>query len=318
MKKKLAIGVLAFNEEKHIESVISNLLLLDYPIFIVDDFSSDKTLEIINKFKSLKNIFIIENLQNLGAGESTKKLLENAKSQGFDFLVKIDGDGQFSHLDVKKIINLYNENNFEFIKSNRFWSNGIIGDIPKIRFFGNLLATLFLQIISGSNKIYDPLNGLIGLSIKITEYIDDKYYPKRYGYPYFLTLTAVINNFRTHQINNVVEYGNQKSNLNSVRVFLTILKLSWIFYFRKLKNKKIVGKYQRSAFFDILFLWSSIIFLILFFVLIRIAFFSTFAIISTSNLLLILVMVALFSSTCFIISYKEEKNIRDEYISVEN
>lgn len=318
MKKKLAIGVLAFNEEKHIELVINNLLLLEYPIIIVDDFSSDKTLEIINKFKSLKNIFIIENLQNLGAGESTKKLLENAKSQGFDFLVKIDGDGQFSHLDVKKIINLYNENNFEFIKSNRFWSNGIIGDIPKIRFFGNLLATLFLQITSGSNKIYDPLNGLIGLSIKITEYIDDKHYPKRYGYPYFLTLTAVINNFRTHQINNVVEYGNQKSNLNSVRVFLTILKLSWIFYFRKLKNKKIVGKYQRSAFFDILFLWSSIIFLILFFVLIRIAFFSTFAIISTSNLLLILVMVALFSSTCFVISYKEEKNIREEYISVEN
>ena len=115
---------------------------------------------------------------------------------------------------------MYKKNNYDFIKSNRFWSNGIKGDIPKIRFFGNLLATLFLQISSGTNKLYDPLNGLFGTSLEIINYLDDKNYPKRYGYPYFLTLTAVTNNFKTYQINNVVEYSNENSNLNSVKVFL--------------------------------------------------------------------------------------------------
>ena len=110
------------------------------------------------------------------------------------------------------------KNNYDFIKSNRFWSKGIKGDIPKFVFL-KLLATLFLQISSGTNKLYDPLNGLFGTSLKIINFLDDKNYPKRYGYPYFLTLTAVTNNFKTYQINNVVEYSNENSNLNSVKYF---------------------------------------------------------------------------------------------------
>ena len=63
-----------------------------------------------------------------------KKLIETSYENGYTFLIKVDGDGQFKKEDVKKIINLYKENEYEFIRCNRFWSQGIEGDIPKNAF----------------------------------------------------------------------------------------------------------------------------------------------------------------------------------------
>ena len=37
MIKKIAIGVLAYNEEKHIQSVLNDLIKLNLPIYIVND-----------------------------------------------------------------------------------------------------------------------------------------------------------------------------------------------------------------------------------------------------------------------------------------
>ena len=107
MESKIAIGVLSFNEEKHIDKVINDLLIFDIPIFVINDNSKDSTLEILRKYENFNNIFVINNEKNIGAGASTKKLLEHASSQDFDFLIKVDGDGQFANNDVKRIIELY-------------------------------------------------------------------------------------------------------------------------------------------------------------------------------------------------------------------
>ena len=39
--------------------------------------------------------------------------------------------------------------------------NGIEGNIPKKLYFGNLIATMLLQFKTGTNKLYDALNGSI-------------------------------------------------------------------------------------------------------------------------------------------------------------
>ena len=286
------------------------------PIYIVNDYSKDDTQKILSKYES-ENIKVLINNKNIGAGASTKKLLQKASEDGFDFLIKVDGDGQFSQSDVKKIVDFYKTNKYDFIKSNRFWTEGIKGEIPKIRLFGNLLATLLLQITTGTNKLYDPLNGLFGVSVKIIDFLNDKKYPNRYGYPYFITVVAILNNFKTFQINNVVEYGNQESNLNSLKVFNTILKITTIFYIRKYKMKKLIGKYQRSALFDVLFFWTICISTMLFALIIYVTFYATFSFISTGNLLILYFAFLFISIISFVSSFKEEKNIRNEYIEVE-
>lgn len=314
----IAIGVLAFNEEKHISTVLDNLVELDLPIYIINDASTDNTKKIIESYAKNYKIRNINNPINLGAGHSTLKLLETVRQEGFEFLVKIDGDNQFKTDDIKKIINIYKKSKFDFIKSNRFWENGIEGSIPLKRYFGNLLATIFFQFASGTNKLFDPLNGLFGVNVKILDLINFKKFPKRYGYPFYISVLSVISFLKTYQINNTVVYKDQNSYLSSLRVLKIIISLTFHFYILKIKTKIKFGKFQRSAFIDIVFLF---MLLITFIFLIRtLLIFSSISYFSTSNLLLwLLLLLILFIATSFIFieSFKEERDIRDSYIENE-
>lgn len=315
-KHSIAVGVLAYNEESNIVKVIEELLSLEIDLYIVNDCSKDNTEKILKQFNILKNVKIFNNKKNLGAGLSTKKLIKEAFADGKDFIVKIDGDGQFLFEDVEKIIDLYLKNDYEFIKSNRYWSNGIVGEIPKIRFFGNLLATLLMQFSIGSSLLYDPLNGLFGVSTKIYSKLESKSYPKRYGYPFFVTISAILSNFQTKQINNTVIYADEKSNLNSFKVFFTLLKLSILFYFKKYKLKKLEGRLQKSAFFDVIFLLFTIAFIAEAIYLLVVTFTEVNSLMKSNNLIILMFICLLLSVYSFNTSFKDENSFRNELIDV--
>jgi len=318
MQKKLLIGVLAYNVENFIHDVINDLLDLNYPILIINDGSNDKTIEKLKLFENNKKIIILENQKNIGAGASLRKLFEYAYQNNYDFLVKVDGDGQFKISDVKNLIDKYLFNDFKFIKSNRFWQNGIEGEIPKKRFFGNLLATFLMQFTIGSNKLYDPLNGLFGVSVDIYNNLNVKYYPKRYGYPFFITLASVINGYKTYQINNTVIYSDQNSSLNSIKVFFTIIKLCIIFYFYKIKLKRFNGKFQRSAFLDSLFIFNFFISSVLFFSLVISIIYGRFNILTQATNLYLFTFWMLITFFSLFLSIKEENILRENQITNEN
>ena len=316
MNNQIAIGILAYNVAEYIEDVLSEVQDLNLTIFVIDDSSSDGTSELLENLKNKYNFKLQKNTKNYGAGYSTKALIENASNDGFKFLIKVDGDGQFEINDIKKIAELYSENNYKFIKSNRFWTGGIKGKIPKKRLFGNLFATILLQIVTGTNKLYDPLNGLFGVSTEITKDLD-KNYPNRYGYPFYITAVSVMNELETFQINNVVKYENQKSNLNPVKVLAILLRLYIFFYFKKIKIKKSIGIYQRSAFLDLSFLTSFFITLYLIIQTIYIVNFAEYSLIAPRTILIILFLNLLLNLLIFVLSFKEEKAIRNVYIDCE-
>ena len=313
-KKKTSIGILAYNEEAFIQKVINDLLYLNIDIYIIDDCSTDNTRLRLKEFENNKNINIIFNEKNLGAGLSTKKLIEKAAGDSKDFLIKVDGDGQFSSEDVEKILDTYLNGDYEFIKSNRFWSNGIIGRIPKIRFFGNLFATLLLQFSIGSNLLFDPLNGLFGVSTSILNILDNKNYPKRYGYPFFIAASAIQSNLKTKQLNNTVKYSEEESNLSSIKVFATLLKLSFYFYIKKYKSKKYEGLLQKSAFFDFIFMTFLTLTMFTTIYLISTTFFEIKGFIKTTNLFLLIMFFLIISLYSFSSSFRDESNYRKNVI----
>lgn len=316
MNNQIAIGVLAFNVNEYIEEVLKQIYDFNLKTYVIDDFSSDNTLDILENLKEKFNFEVIKNNKNNGAGLSTKVLIEKAFKDGYDFLIKVDGDGQFEKKDIKKVIDLYLKNDYEFIKSNRFWDGGIIGKIPKKRLFGNLFATILLQIVAGTNKLYDPLNGLFGVSTKIANDLN-KLYPKRYGYPFYITAVAALKDFKTFQINNTIKYENQKSKLNPIKVLITLLKLTIFFYFKKIKIKKNIGIYQRSAFLDICFLISFFVSLYLVIQIIYLLNFAIYSVIAPRTVLILLIFNLIINLVTFIVSFKEEKSIKNTYINCE-
>ena len=320
-EKNIAIGVLSFNTEKYILKVLEDLKVLKCPIVIIDDSSKDNSLEVVKSFKKENpdiQCEIIENKSNKGAGQSCRELIKHCKDAGHKYMVKVDGDDQFDIEDIKKIILKLETENYDFIKSNRFWSGGITGDIPKIRYFGNLIATQFLHFATGSNKIYDPLNGLFGIKTEIYESLNDKKYPKRYGYPFYITSQAILNDYPSLQINNRIKYSDQESNIKPLKLLFSLIRLTLFFNRKKYQLKKVNFKLHKSLFYEVVFRFFLIIELLLI-VRFILGYFTTIPVFQT-NIAGWGILVVIFASlTVFIysVSFNLENKYRKDYISID-
>jgi glycosyltransferase involved in cell wall biosynthesis len=87
----------AYNEEKHIGSVVRSLLKQVDRIVVVDDGSSDSTAK---EAESAGAIVICHEI-NRGQGAAIETGHEYARLVGADYVLHFDADGQFDTNDIK-------------------------------------------------------------------------------------------------------------------------------------------------------------------------------------------------------------------------
>jgi len=91
-----------------IESVL-NQSVNDYEIIVIDDHSTDNTLQLVNGYKNrFNNISIIENLENVGVAEARNKGIRLALGKYIAFL---DGDDLWMPHKLERQKCLINETN---------------------------------------------------------------------------------------------------------------------------------------------------------------------------------------------------------------
>ena len=138
--------MLAFNERENIQTVIKKNIDKFNEIIVVDDCSKDNTNKIINELSKIhSNLKVIQNEKNLGLGKSMEVGLEQFKKLLMIISLKLT-DNQFSDQDLDFLIEIVKNNDVDFIKGDRFWENGIVGDIPLIRYLGNSFASFLLKL----------------------------------------------------------------------------------------------------------------------------------------------------------------------------
>lgn len=101
---KVSVIIPTFNEEKVIEDCLKSLkeqTFKDLEIIIVDDGSTDKTLDVLSKSKIRNPKFEIIKQNHLGAGEARNLGAKNAKG---DILVFVDADMVFKKDFIEKLI----------------------------------------------------------------------------------------------------------------------------------------------------------------------------------------------------------------------
>lgn len=105
--KKFSIIIPAYNSEKEIERAINSIKeqsFKNYEIIVVDDCSTDDTYKVLLKYKDIK---IIRNKENLKAGGSRNKGIENAIGE---YIVFLDADDYFAeNTTLEKINNVIGE-----------------------------------------------------------------------------------------------------------------------------------------------------------------------------------------------------------------
>ncbi len=100
MSGKLSIVMPVFNEAEGIAEFLNeireNFKTVKPTLVIVDDCSTDETWSILSKMKKQSNdLILIHNQINLGHGQSTMRALQNGLLENVEFVMSIDGDGQF-------------------------------------------------------------------------------------------------------------------------------------------------------------------------------------------------------------------------------
>lgn len=256
-----ALLILAFNEEKYIEELIDKYIQEFEEIIVIDDASIDSTSEILKKLSS-KKLKVITNKKNYGAGRSFEIGLEAFLETENRYLIKIDGDDQFTKKDILYLKDLSTKDTFDFVTCDRFWARGIIGEIPTIRYFGNAFASLLVKLSTGNWRMNDPLNGLFLINRKAAKEIKlpKKFF--RYGYPFFINvklINSVDNIFKIGQFQNSIKYLENKKSINPFKMFIKLLMFSIVTYLKKIKFKIRISELQSSAIFDTFSIFSFIL-----------------------------------------------------------
>lgn len=167
-KRKIFIVIPAYNEEKVISKVITNIRkegLKD--IVVVDDGSFDRTKE---KAKNAK-AKVLKHFLNRGKGAAVKTGLEYAKLKKADIVVTIDGDGQHNPKDIKKMIKKIDEG-YEIVLGSRFLKNK--NKIPLFNKIANYLANIIVFMMYNL-WVSDSQSGFRAYSKTALNKIDTKF-----------------------------------------------------------------------------------------------------------------------------------------------
>lgn len=138
---KIMVIIPAFNEAKRIKKTLLALKNSKLPVIVVDDGSTDKTLEISRPLVWK----VIKHSSNLGKGAALKTGCELAFKEGAQAVIMMDADGQHSFNDLPKFSQTINSGSYDIV----FGSRDIRQGVPFLRYLGNRVAPLVIFSLFG-------------------------------------------------------------------------------------------------------------------------------------------------------------------------
>ena len=116
MRKKIAILIPAYNEEKYIAKVIKKCLPFKLDIIIVNDGSTDKTLEKIKSIKAKQNkITLLSHKRNQGKGKSLQNGFNYALKHNYQGIITLDGDDQHEVKEINYFLKEIEKDYFDLV-----------------------------------------------------------------------------------------------------------------------------------------------------------------------------------------------------------
>jgi len=163
--KNIWIIIPAFNEAKVIREVINEVKKEGFKnIIIVDDGSIDDTY---SKAKSAGCI-VVKHIINRGKGAATQTGLDAAKILNAEIVVTMDGDGQHSASDIKKLIEPIINGKCDVTLGSRLLNKKVM---PVSRRFINIIGNIITYLFYGI-YVTDSQSGFRAYSKKANEIIN--------------------------------------------------------------------------------------------------------------------------------------------------
>ena len=149
---KISVIIPTYNSQNTIEKAIDSALnqnfsLKNFEIIVINDASTDKTLEILRVYG--KKIKIVNNLKNQGAVKTSNKGFKMAKGK---YVIKLDADDCFRPNILKEMSKILDKNpKIDFIYSD-YYEKPVSGKIKIISIRKNIFNTVAGGIMFRKHK----------------------------------------------------------------------------------------------------------------------------------------------------------------------
>lgn len=171
-KRKIALLIPAYNEEKHIKKVIQNCLPYQLDIIVIDDGSIDKTAQVVENLQKTNKypLFFLKHPKNKGKGAALDTGFKYALAKKYQGVITLDADDQHDPQEIRKFLEMVEKEKPDLIIGSRFQNTQ---GMPFIRLGTNYVTSWIISKIAG-RKIEDVQSGFRYISDKVIKNIELK------------------------------------------------------------------------------------------------------------------------------------------------
>ena len=157
---KLLVLIPAYNEEGAIAGVVEEVrgVLPGAAVLVVDDCSEDGTIYRARKAGAR----VLALPYHLGLGGCVQAGYRLAYQRGFDYVIRVDGDGQHDPKYIPALLETLRKTGCHMVIGSRF-QNGNGGYTNSVRAIGIWFFRLMLRPILGK-PVRDPTSGFVGVN----------------------------------------------------------------------------------------------------------------------------------------------------------
>jgi len=227
--KKVAVVVPSYNEEIKITATLKEMPAFVNRIYVVDDASTDGSVASVQQAQAIDpRIELVRHDANKGVGAAISTGYLRAMADDMDIAVVMAGDGQMDPADLPALLRPVLRGQADYVKGNRFFHPSGISEIPRHRFFGNVILSILTKIVAGYWHVSDTQCGYTAINRRALAAIDWKAIYPRYGCPNDMLTKLNVANMRVAEVPVKARYGaDWASKLRAHRVALPILALLW-------------------------------------------------------------------------------------------
>jgi glycosyltransferase involved in cell wall biosynthesis len=168
----------AYNEALALPGLLSEIkaVLPEAAVLVIDDGSSDQTAAVARQ----SGVDVIRMPYNAGVGTAVQTGFQYALRNGYDYLLRMDGDGQHPPKEAKHLLETMQSNDVDLVVGTRFGGEQkMISTV--LRYLGVRFLAVFLSLICRS-RVTDPTSGFWLVNRRLL-YVFSHSYPCDYPEP---------------------------------------------------------------------------------------------------------------------------------------
>ena len=248
-EKHVAVVVPAHDEEALIATTIAAIPPFVDRIYVVDDASTDATVEQANAVGDVR-LVVISHDRNSGVGAAIVTGYERAVADGAEVVAVMAGDNQMDPADLATLVTPVARGELDYAKANRLFTGQAWNLMPHARYLGNAVLSLLTKIASGYWHIADSQSGYTAISAEMVRELDlDRVYTG-YGFPNDLLVHLNVWNARVRDFPSRPVYG--VGERSGIRYHKVVPRISWLLmkgFFWRLREKYVIRDFHPLVFF---------------------------------------------------------------------